>query len=207
MEAGERWMLTDVAGKPICAWDSRGSSGSARRTTHCAARPRASCKASIGSAGARDPGRHDRVRRGGSPTTSREPARPRRSSVSTRPGIVTNDAYDFKGNLLASRRQLRTDYKRTPDWSGTPGARTGGVHEPHDLRRAQPARHARRRPTAASYRPTYNEANLLERVDVEPARRRGRDAVRHEHRLRRQRPADGDRVRQRRPRPTTTTTR
>ena len=24
MEAGERWMLNDVAGKPICAWDSRG---------------------------------------------------------------------------------------------------------------------------------------------------------------------------------------
>ena len=26
MEAGERWMLNDVAGKPIRAWDSRGSS-------------------------------------------------------------------------------------------------------------------------------------------------------------------------------------
>ena len=24
MEAGERWMLNDVAGKPIRAWDSRG---------------------------------------------------------------------------------------------------------------------------------------------------------------------------------------
>ena len=24
MEAGERWMLNDVAGKPIHAWDSRG---------------------------------------------------------------------------------------------------------------------------------------------------------------------------------------
>ena len=26
MEAGERWMLNDVAGKPIRAWDSRGHS-------------------------------------------------------------------------------------------------------------------------------------------------------------------------------------
>ena len=24
MEAGERWMLNDVAGKPLYAWDSRG---------------------------------------------------------------------------------------------------------------------------------------------------------------------------------------
>ena len=36
MEAGERWMLNDVAGKPIYAWDSRGHH-SALTTIRCVA--------------------------------------------------------------------------------------------------------------------------------------------------------------------------
>ena len=36
-------------------------------------------------------------------------------------GVVTSDAYDFKGNLLRSPRQLgAVDYKTTLDWSGRP---------------------------------------------------------------------------------------
>ena len=42
MEAGERWMLNDVAGKPIRAWDSRGHR-SAPPTTRCAGPPTPSC--------------------------------------------------------------------------------------------------------------------------------------------------------------------
>ena len=40
MEAGERWMLNDVTGKPIRAWDSRESCSSARNTIRCAGRSR-----------------------------------------------------------------------------------------------------------------------------------------------------------------------
>ena len=35
-------------------------------------------------------------------------------------GVVTSDEYDFKGNLLASRRQLAREYKTTLDWSTSP---------------------------------------------------------------------------------------
>ena len=38
MEAGERWMLNDVTGKPIRAWDSRGFTRPHRPTTRCAGR-------------------------------------------------------------------------------------------------------------------------------------------------------------------------
>ena len=38
MEAGERWMLNDAAGKPIRAWNSRKFMPSAPNMTHCTAR-------------------------------------------------------------------------------------------------------------------------------------------------------------------------
>ena len=31
-------------------------------------------------------------------------------------GLVTTEAYDFKGNLLQSQRQLAREYKATLDW-------------------------------------------------------------------------------------------
>jgi RHS repeat-associated protein len=89
-------------------------------------------------------------------------------------GIATTEAYDFKGNLLRGRRQLVQDYKRTPDWSQSP----------------PPALEAEAFASATSYdalnrptqliaphgdqagatinimQPSYNEANLLERMHV-----------------------------------------
>src|SRR5205807_132203 len=35
-------------------------------------------------------------------------------------GIVTSEDYDFKGNVLSSRRQLAQEYKATLDWSAAP---------------------------------------------------------------------------------------
>ena len=35
-------------------------------------------------------------------------------------GVLTNHAYDFKGNLLRSERVMIRDFKSTPDWSVTP---------------------------------------------------------------------------------------
>jgi RHS repeat-associated protein len=130
MEAGERWMLNDVAGKPIRSWTSRGH---AVRTDY------------------------DRLRRplrsfveGGQPNDPREEvfAQPvlfervvygeqhpqaEARNLCGRPflhldsaGVVTNqgqnpatgapEAYDFKGNLLHSTRRLARDYTKAVDW-------------------------------------------------------------------------------------------
>ena len=35
-------------------------------------------------------------------------------------GMVTSEHYDFKGNLLRSRRQLAADYKGIPNWADSP---------------------------------------------------------------------------------------
>lgn len=80
-------------------------------------------------------------------------------------GVVTSDDYDFKGNLLASQRQLALEYKATLNWSANPELETetftgsttyDALNRPLSLTS----------PDSSVYRPTYNEANLLEKVDV-----------------------------------------
>ena len=86
------------------------------------------------------------------------------------------EAYDFKGNLLRSTRRLVSDYKAIPDWrepaTWTPRSFEGSTRydalnrpiqsiAPHSsLTRAE-------RPKQFNViQPVFNEANLLERVDV-----------------------------------------
>ena len=80
MEAGARWMLNDVAGKPIRAWDSRGHNFT---TTYDALRRPVEqtvrgTTAGVRSAHAepRHPGRQDRVRRTGHATNAEAHAQP-----------------------------------------------------------------------------------------------------------------------------------
>ena len=54
-------------------------------------------------------------------------------------GVTKTEAYDFKGNLLRSSRQLARDYKGVPDWSSAVAARGAGLQDEHDLRRSQPS--------------------------------------------------------------------
>lgn len=88
------------------------------------------------------------------------------------PATGAGEAFDFKGNLLRSTRQLTRDYKSTPDWSQNPAleAETFGSSTQYDaLNRPIQfvAPHSDQTGTKLnSIRPSYNEANLLERVDV-----------------------------------------
>jgi hypothetical protein len=133
MEAGARWMLNDVAGKPIRAWDSRGhnfttSYDALRRPMEQTVRGTTATVKPIRPAHAepRHPGRQDRVRRiPGQRPGSAEPAHPhlpalrfRRRRHQRRLDASGNpiEAYDFKGNLLRSTRRLVSDYKAIPDW-------------------------------------------------------------------------------------------
>jgi RHS repeat-associated protein len=80
-------------------------------------------------------------------------------------GVVTNVAYDFKGNLLEGRRDLLLDYKQSVNWLAHPAAGDGGFT-------TVIAYDALNRPLAVTtpdksvYRPTFNEASLLEKIDV-----------------------------------------
>jgi RHS repeat-associated protein len=133
----------------------------------------------------------DRIEYGEPPTnaSAAEEDRAQRLNLRTRllrhfdsAGVVTNarldaagdpiEAYDFKGNLLHSTRRLVSDYRAIPDWQLDPSLEDESFQSsthydalnrviqsvlPHSsLARAK--RHV--------VQPIFNEANLLERIDV-----------------------------------------
>jgi RHS repeat-associated protein len=167
MEAGDRWMLNNVAGKPMRMLDSRNH---VLRTVYDALqRPMQLF-----------------VKTGGEPEflaeqtvygEDRGVATNHRGQIYQHfdgAGVATNVEFDFKGNLVSSSRQLVRDYKTVPNWllSPLPGleeeifsssTRYDALNRPVQL----VAPHSSL-PNAKLnvMRPGYNEANLLERMDV-----------------------------------------
>jgi RHS repeat-associated protein len=159
MDAGERWMLNDVMGKPIYGWDSRG-----HRLHH----------------------RYDAVRRPTNLYVNKDSVErvaeqviygedlPNNTQLNLRgkayqlldgAGIVTNESHDFKGNLLSARRQFLQNYKDDVDWSKSPALEDesftssttyDALNRPITLTT----------PDQSVIRSTYNEANLLNAVDA-----------------------------------------
>lgn len=176
MEAGERWMLNDAAGKAIRAWDSRGHN---LRTAYDALRRPISLFILGTDAVNSDPR-----------TTAAEvlyekivygEGQPAALNLNTRifqhfdaAGVVTNKAtnpttgqnegFDFKGNLLRSSRAFVADHKALPDWSAPPP--TPQVFNSSTQYDALNRPTAVATPDGSIVVPTYNEANLLETVNV-----------------------------------------
>ena len=158
MEAGARWTLTDVAGNPVRAWDSRGF---ARRMTYDALRRPVDVYVA-----------EDGVERLVARTEYGESlAAPEATNHRTRvhrhfdqAGVVVSEAYDFKGNPLKSVRRIARDYRNTLDWAADVPLEEGAF--------VSSARHdALNRPVETTapdgsvMRPAYNEAGLLERLE------------------------------------------
>lgn len=160
MEAGERWTLNDVAGKAVYAWDSRNNQF---RTTY-------------------DPLRRPTgvyLREGAGPELLVErtvygESQPDPESSNLRgkvvehydqAGVIASDEYDFKANLLHSYRRLAQEYKTTLDWSASVAleATTYVSRTRYDALNRPTEQTA---PDHSVIRSSYNEANLLERVDV-----------------------------------------
>jgi YD repeat-containing protein len=157
MEAGERWMLNDMTGKPIRAWDSRGFT---RRMTYDELRRPVGLFVTENGV--------ERLAECivyGEGQGAANNHRTRVFQVFDAAGVVTSEAYDFKGNLRHSKRGLLPDYKGEVDWQQNPTPNDGTFTSSTIF-------DALNRPTAVTtpdksiYRPTYNEANLLDRVEV-----------------------------------------
>ena len=160
MEAGERWMLNDVASKPLYAWDSRGhqfrtAHDQLRRPTESYLREGAGPELLVGRT----------VYGETRPNPEASNLRGQLVQLFDQAGVVTSDEYDFKGNLLRSQRQLAREYKTTLDWlaavpleapSYTNLTRYDALNRPTELTA----------PDNSVIRLTYNEANLLERVEA-----------------------------------------
>ncbi|MDH5496076.1 MAG: hypothetical protein OEY12_01355 [Nitrospira sp.] len=170
MDAGERWMLNDVAGQPMRAWDARGhefrteydqlhrpvrqfvrGSDVAQSDPRVLNRDVLFGKVEYGEGQADDIALNLRTRAFRSYDNA---------------GVVSSDAYDFKGNLLRGSRQLAADYKGVPDWSGavalepqvfSSSTTYDALNRPISLIS----------PDSSEIQPTYNEANLLEKVQAQ----------------------------------------
>ncbi|HEY0512627.1 MAG TPA: RHS repeat-associated core domain-containing protein [Thermoanaerobaculia bacterium] len=169
-EAGERRMLQDVTGKPIYLWDSRGH---AVRTTYDALRRPVDVFLREGDGPEKVIGRMIY----GDSLPDPEPAnlRGKVHQVFDTAGLVTSERYDFKGNAIDTRRQLAEDYKQTPDWSASPAleAETFVGHTVHDalnrpIQIVAPHAAGAEDGHSAVLQAAYNEAGLLETLDVWP---------------------------------------
>jgi RHS repeat-associated protein len=159
MEAGARLMLNDAAGKPVRAWDDRGF---IRRFTYDAlhrpvglfvtepAGERLAHQTTYGEAKPTPP-----------ETTNH---RGRIWQVRDDAGIVTSEAYDFKGGMLAGSRELRADYKSRADWLTS--SATSEVFTSSSRFDALGRVIESIAPDGSVTTPRYNDANLLEAVDV-----------------------------------------
>lgn len=165
MEAGERWMLNNVAGKPIRMSDSRNH---VLRTTYDALQRPTQLFVKTGS----DPEILTEKTVYGEGQGDAKNHRGRIYQHFDSAGVTTNEEFDFKGNLASSKRQLVQNYKTIPDLSSNPALETevfssstryDALNRPIQL----VAPHSNRPNTKLNIiRPGYNEANLLERMDV-----------------------------------------
>lgn len=166
MEAGQRRILIDVTGKPLYAWDDRGH---AFRTTYdVLRRPVASY---LRSGSAREITLTLSVYGEDLAAPEARNLRGRISEMRDQAGLVTTDAYDFKGNALSSTRRLAADYRDAIDWSLAPAlaperytsrTRFDALDRPVQMIPPQSGRGG----GISVVEPGYNEANLLERLNV-----------------------------------------
>jgi len=159
-DAGERWTVYDVAGKPLLRYDSRhqclrNKYDELRRPTALFVRT------------GNDPERlAERVEYGdGQPNAEAHNLRGRVYRQFDGAGMVVTPSYDFKGNLLRSSRQMLVNYREEVDWEAAPTleAEVFASETSYDALNRPVTLIA---PDQSVVRPRYNEANLLERLDV-----------------------------------------
>lgn len=189
MDAGERWTLNDAAGQPLFAWNSRGFR--MRMTYDELRRPsgvfgQASGDTTIfGAPRNRDlPPEPEALVElriyGEDHPDPRANLRSKLFRIYDSAGALTSPRYDFKGNLLISSRRYARDYKSIPNWSALANVNNldGLSSAAEVLLEAAPPQITRTEydalnrpssittPDGSIYRPSFNEASLLNSVAV-----------------------------------------
>jgi RHS repeat-associated protein len=159
-DAGTRWMLNDVLGKAIFTWDSR-----MHRLHHEYDALHRPTKLYV-KTGHDDEFFAEQIVYGeGLPNDLALNLRGKPFRQFDAAGIVTSERYDFKGNLLRGTRQFLLDYRSQADWSQRPETeRTIYTNETSYDALNRPT--ALTTPDGSVARPKYNEASLLESLEV-----------------------------------------
>ena len=160
MEAGERWTLKDIAGKPLYGWDSHGHQ--TRTVYDQLQRPIESHLRT-----ANEPellvGRTVYGESEADPEAANLRGKPTR--VFDQAGVVANTPYDFKGNLLSSVRQLAAEYKATCDRANEVTLETS-TYTSHTVYDALNRLTEVTLPDNTVIQTTYNEASLPDKLDA-----------------------------------------
>jgi RHS repeat-associated protein len=159
MDAGSRWVLSDVAGHPVRGWDDRGF---VRRTTYDPLR-RLTGIYVADAAGERLAEQTTYGESKAAPESTNH--RGRVWQVRDGAGIATNETWDFRGRLLQASRALRANYSTPVDWNlpPAPAAETFTSSSTYDALDRVIESTA---PDGSVIVRRYNEANLLDRIDV-----------------------------------------
>jgi RHS repeat-associated protein len=165
-DAGERWMLADVGGKSLLAFDGLG-----RRVRTDYDVLRRAIGLYVRESDDKERLAECTVYGEELPDALARNLRGKPAQLFDAAGAVTNEAFDFKGNLLSTTRQLSAVFREELDWRQPPSLQPetyGAVTSYDALNRAQ----SLTTPDRSVIHPAYNEANLLDRVEV---RYRGSD--------------------------------
>lgn len=158
MDAGERWILNDITGNRIYYWDSRDHTlhtiyDELRRPAKVFLREGRQAEKMV-----------EEIIYGESEGNIRN-HRSRIFKHHDQAGVIVNEEYDFKGNLLHRSRRLARDYKNILNWP------TVELEDEEHSFRTSTAYDALNRPTTMTSPDTseinlvYNEANLLKRIE------------------------------------------
>lgn len=160
MEAGERWTLTNVFRNIISTWDSRNHQF---RATYDFKHRRVGTFLREGSAAEKLIVRTIYGESNANPELTNQRGNVVR--MFDQSGLLNTEEYDFNGNLLTSERQLASEYKEVLDWSTTPLVESKiYASESRFDALNRPVRVTT--PDGSIYRPTFNEGNFLESVNV-----------------------------------------
>jgi RHS repeat-associated protein len=160
MDAGERRMLIDATGRAIRSWDSRSH---AMRTAYDALGRPTDVFLRVGTAAERLVQQVEY----GETEANPEPDNLRGRTVRIRDGagLVEQDRYDFKGNLLRSARTFAEQYREVLNWQADPPLETETFTTETDFD-ALNRPGAIRLPDGTSVHPSYNIANLLDAISA-----------------------------------------
>lgn len=168
MDAGERWLLVSVDGNSLYSWDSR-----SHRMHSAFDDLRRPIKQLLSISGASETLIGCSEYGETAPNAQANNLRGKIWRVYDQSGLTENVAYDFKGNILQTKRQFTKEYKVSIDWGVSNRAtlleaEIFGTNMVFDaLNRATSIQTPSSATIPASeVIPTYNEANFLETVDV-----------------------------------------
>ncbi len=168
IDAGARWMLADAAGQPVRSWDARGHAfrveyDRLRRPLRHLVRgsdPDESDPETLGTDLL-----FERYEYGeGAAQAMLRNLRGRLRSRRDGAGILTNEAYDFKGNPVRVSRAVTSAYDVTPAWSGA--VATDAPLEQSSTYDALDRVTTVTTPDGSTTRYAYNETSQMRAVDV-----------------------------------------